>query len=95
MPSLLVIISSCSCTPLSFCRIIGNFAAGAAPRSKLPIADIFEPVANFQLCSWNDSAFTVAAYCQNLTVEGNIAAGSSHFGFLLQVSCLCQIMLEM
>ena len=64
---------------------MGNLAAGAMPRSSLQDADIYEPVANFQLCVWDDILLSLSAPCKNLTVDGNAAAGSTHFSFLTQV----------
>ena len=69
------------------CRIVGNIAASASPKSTSGNASIYEPVANFQLCVWDDARLRLALPCPNMTVDGNIAAGSSHFGFLAQV-CL-------
>ena len=63
-------------------------AAGAVPRSNILDADIYEPVANFQLCVWDDALLEMTEPCKNLTLEGNAAAGSSHFGYLAQVSVI-------
>ena len=43
---------------------MGNLAAGAMPRSSLQDADIYEPVANFQLCVWDDILLSLSAPCE-------------------------------
>ena len=66
--------------------MIGNLAAGATPRSLLPGGEIYEPLANFQICTWDDASEQLAEPCPGAVVQANTAAGSSHLGFLLQVS---------
>lgn len=70
-------------------RIIGNLAAGTSSPSELPHSALYAVTANFDICAWDEFKYQMAASCINMIVEDNVAAGSSDFGFLLQVSSPC------
>ena len=66
--------------------MVGNLAAGTTSRSLLPGDEIYEPLANFQICAWDDNSEQLAEPCPDALIQDNTAAGSGHIGFLLQVS---------
>eukprot|EP00854_Cymbomonas_tetramitiformis_P005436 gene5436-6591_t len=59
--------------------LTGNMAAYTKARSQG--RDLLEVLANFDVCTRDEDA-KGTRYCQSVEVHDNVAAGSSHFGFL-------------
>ena len=78
-------IFSCANVSLGrLCSIVGNIAVLNAT-SVLDLSPARQRAA-IQICVWDALAEQPALPCTNLSFQGNVAAGSPDYGFLLQAS---------